>query len=322
MQSLSYEVGALLYCPANSTSIVKSLINNKFPQPFSLALCLEDTINDNYVEDAIINLIEILTSLHYSQALFYRPKIFIRVRNSDQISYLLTQLGEAREIICGFILPKFTPDNANSYLSTIISANTTYNCTFYIMPILESGTIVPLNNRINILTSLNIILEPVKHLVLNIRVGGNDLCHYFGFRRNSKETIYRILPVASIFTDIITTFGNDYIVSGPVWEYYQGENWKEGLIQELTEDRLCGFIGKTVIHPNQIEVINQFNKIPRTDYEDALKILNWDISNPKFVSKNAVSERMNELKTHTNWAKRIINLANVYGIVEQDKKHI
>lgn len=25
----------------------------------------------------------------------------------------------------------------------------------------------------------------------------------------------------------------DYVVSGPVWEYYSGYNWENGLIQEL-----------------------------------------------------------------------------------------
>lgn len=36
----------------------------------------------------------------------------------------------------------------------------------------------------------------------------------------------------------------DYVVSGPVWEYYSGYNWENGLIQELKDDKLCGFTGK------------------------------------------------------------------------------
>ncbi len=42
--ALYYSVGALLYCPANNESISDSIILNKFVKPFSLALCLEDTI--------------------------------------------------------------------------------------------------------------------------------------------------------------------------------------------------------------------------------------------------------------------------------------
>ena len=39
-----YDVGALLYCPANAhTSIVDALVEQRFPTPFSLAFCLEVT---------------------------------------------------------------------------------------------------------------------------------------------------------------------------------------------------------------------------------------------------------------------------------------
>ncbi len=47
---LYYSVGPLLYCPANRISITDSLINERFGNRFSLALCLEDTINDDHVE--------------------------------------------------------------------------------------------------------------------------------------------------------------------------------------------------------------------------------------------------------------------------------
>ena len=49
---LYYSVGALLYCPANKESIANSIINEKFGTKFSLALCLEDTINDDFVAES------------------------------------------------------------------------------------------------------------------------------------------------------------------------------------------------------------------------------------------------------------------------------
>ena len=49
---LYYSVGALLYCPANKASVADSIINGKLGSKFSLALCLEDTINDDFVEEA------------------------------------------------------------------------------------------------------------------------------------------------------------------------------------------------------------------------------------------------------------------------------
>ena len=65
------------------------------------------------------------------------------------------------------------------------------------------------------------------------------------------------------------------MISGPVWEYYNGPNWRQGLENEIIDDRLCGFVGKTVIHPNQIEVVNASYKITKHDLEDAKAILNW-----------------------------------------------
>jgi citrate lyase beta subunit len=156
----------------------------------------------------------------------------------------------------------------------------------------------------------------VEDLVLNIRVGGNDLCHMFGFRRHCDESIHLIRPVADIFSDIITVYGMDYVVSGPVWEYYSGYNWENGLIQELKDDKLCGFTGKTVIHPNQISVVNKVYQVTRSDFNDAKAILNWDKKSDSLVSGNLAGERMNEYKTHHNWAEKILFLAEVFGITD------
>ena len=49
---LYYSIGALLYCPANKKSVADSVVQEKFGSKYSLALCLEDTINDRFVEEA------------------------------------------------------------------------------------------------------------------------------------------------------------------------------------------------------------------------------------------------------------------------------
>ena len=184
----------------------------------------------------------------------------------------------------------------------------------YMMPILESPVLIHLLDRAQILYQLKEKLDSISQYVLNIRVGGNDLCHRFGFRRHSNETIYHIRPVANIFSDIITVFGMDYVVSGPVFEYYNGKNWDTGMAKELDEDRLCGFIGKTVIHPSQIRLVNEAYKVPLKDYNDAKAILDWDASSPSLVAGSIVKERMNEYKTHHNWALRTLLLAEAYGL--------
>lgn len=313
--NIYYSVGPLLYYPANKSNIVTSLVKEKFGCFFSLALCLEDTIGDEFVAQAEDQLLHTLTTLQKKQKQysFYMPKLFIRVREPAQIPRLTANMGEERSLITGFILPKFSLENADAYLSEIQTLNEGRD-SFYIMPILESPAMVRLTDRYRLLYELKSKLDVMEQWVLNIRVGGNDLCNVFGLRRHAYETIYDIRPVADILSDIVTVFGLDYVVSGPVWEYYNGSLWEAGLVNELTKDKLFGFVGKTVIHPKQISLVNQSFMIEETDYQDALKILGWDTDCANLVEGNQAGERMNEYKTHFNWAQKTVCLAKTYGI--------
>lgn len=309
-----YSVGPLLYCPANKKTIVQALIEQKYGDNYSLALCLEDTINDDYVEEAENQLVTSLQTLFDAKqsSSFNLPKIFIRVRNPEQISNVFNNLGCASELVTGIIVPKFSLDNADSYIESLNSLNSRQSTAKYIMPIYESASIVDKRYRYNTLYQLKDKLDSIESNVLNIRVGGNDLCHLFGFRRSINESIHELKPISDIFSDIITVYGQDYVISGPVWEYYSGAGWKEGLQAEIHDDIECGFIGKTVIHPNQIPIVNEGYKVSIQNYNDAISILNWDRSNHNLVIGNTTHERMNEYKTHFNWAKKIIFLAQQY----------
>ena len=186
------------------------------------------------------------------------------------------------------------------------------------MPIFESPSMIHLQHRHQILYTLKEKLDAIEPLVLNIRVGGNDLCHVFGFRRHVTQSIHDIRPISDIFSDIITVFGMDYVISGPVWEYYNGSGWDRGLKAELAQDRLCGFTGKTVIHPNQIPLVNDAYRVSKEDYEDAKAILHWEETAPSLVHGNVKKARMNECKTHSNWAMQILMLAEAFGVVDSE----
>lgn len=314
--SFFYSVGALLYCPANSGTISDSIIHNKIGGRFSLALCLEDTIHHRHVLEAEQKMLHSLTQIYRAsqEREFFIPKIFVRVRNPEQMLRLYREGKTASSLITGFIAPKFSLENADNYLRAIWDLNAKSSKPLYMMPIYESASIVDLRARYDILYSLKDRLDAAEDRILNIRVGGNDLCHLFGFRRRDNESIHRIKPVAHIFSDINTVYGLDYVISGPVWEYYNGENWKNGLMAEIDDDRLCGFIGKTVIHPKQIDVVNSAYAVSKEDYSSAKAILGWDRDAATLVSSDPRNKRMDEYKTHTNWAKKILFLAECYGI--------
>ncbi len=316
---LPYMVGALLYSPADNTKIAGCVINERFEMPYSLALCLEDTISDSAVKRAEKILINTVSQI-YSARLekdFYVPLIFIRVRNPKQIYEIFSSLGEAFGIVAGFIVPKLTVVNSEKYINEILNVNKLCGRKVYFMPIIESQEVINLKTRIDCIYSIKEKIDHVKDLVLNVRVGGNDFCKVFGIRRNMFQTIYDIRPVSNILSDITTCFACDYVVSGPVWEYFNSTPqsfWEEGLKKEIQLDRLNGFIGKTVIHPKQIHAVNESLKADGKDYSDALNILSMSGENGRLVDKGGLGERMNEYKTHYIWAQKVMALSKIYGV--------
>ncbi len=313
-----YSIGALLYSPALNGKIAKAVVSEKFGKSYSLALCLEDTISDNCVslaEEQLTQTLKEISQAHSNQ-MFYLPKIFVRVRSCDQLLHLNEQLSAYYGILCGYIFPKYSSSNADDYNAAMVRINESAEKKIYMMPILESKDIVSYATRRDVLIDLKKKIDTVRDIVLNIRVGGNDFSNEFAARRHYDETIYNILPIAQLLGEILTVFSRDYVVSGPVWEFFSSDNeeWKKGLQAELKLDKLNGFIGKTVIHPKQISVVNEALKVSRKDYEDAKEILSWD-ENDLQVGKSFAGERMNEVKTHTNWALKTITLAEIYGVI-------
>lgn len=315
-----YEVGALLYTPALNQNVAASVLAGKITGRYSMALCLEDAIADAAVEQAQRQLLETLKRLRQAKDSpgCRLPKLFIRVREPKQLEWLAGRLASLEGLVTGFIFPKYSLANAEAYNARMREINRQSAVSYAMMPILESGDIIDLAGRRRTLLQIKKKIDEVQPYVLNVRVGGNDFCNQFAVRRHCGETIYDIMPIAGILGDILTVFARDYVVSGPVWEFFTGEEhaWADGLRRELELDRLNGFVGKTVIHPNQIPIVNEALSVPRSDYEDAKAILDWDGRNGLGVAKSAGGERMNEVKTHGNWAEKTLLLAEVYGIRE------
>lgn len=323
---LPYQVGALLYSPANNKKIANDIINEKFTQPYSVALCLEDAISDFAVQDAERILVTTFLALQEARKHkpFYLPKLFVRVRSVTQLVRLGRKLGQEGSLLTGFIFPKFSVQNGEEYSREMQRLNQERRQPLYMMPILESSDLVDLQKRNGNLEKIKELLDANRKYVLNVRVGGNDFCNQFGVRRHMDETIYDIRCVSNVLADIMTCFGREYVVSGPVWEYF-GERsgmWEKGMVREVKQDYLNGFIGKTVIHPTQIRIVNQQLAVAKEDYDDAVSIMRLADNPERFVEKNSSGNRMNEYKTHTAWARKIMILKKIYGEKEKCEKNI
>lgn len=312
---IPYKVGGLLYTPATNKTITDKIRNHTIECLTSIVFCLEDSIGDAELPEAESNLREILISLKDTVDL---PLIFIRVRTPNHLEHLFEYLGNSLDIVTGFVLPKFDMSNIEEYFEVVGYINRKSDKPKYIMPIIESRMIAKSCNRLAELEKLKSRMDSMKKYILNVRVGGNDFLNIYGLRRNVTQNIYQIGIVRNIIVDIVSVFSNDYIVSGAVWEYYDNgsnDRWKTGLKAELELDRLNGFIGKTSIHPSQLPLIWDSLRPTKSDFEDAEIILRW--SEKGGVKGSSDGRRMNEVKTHRNWARITYILGKIYGIKEE-----
>ncbi len=323
VEYLKLKVGALMYIPALKTGIAEKLKREEFQNLNSLVFCLEDSIVDSALEQAEITLKETLIEINAKTEKDKLPLIFIRVRTPEHLLKMYNFLKAELDVVTGFVLPKFDLSNGEDFLLNIENINTDYKKkTLYCMPILESENIVSIADRIGDLLEIKKLVDAHKDYVLNIRVGANDLCNYFGLRRTINSTIYDIGVIKNILIDIIAVFSSEYIVSGVVWEYFADSKnldyklWCEGLEKELNLDRLNGFVGKTAIHPSQLPFIYNSLKVSKSDFEDACNILDWETEGLG-VGRGKHVSRMNEVKCHTKWAKNIVILSEIYGIKEE-----
>ena len=313
---LQYKVGALMYVPALSKRIGERICTGSYPGLDSLALCMEDAVTDCGVNDAETQLSATLSFIA-GHAAGDLPLLFVRVRNCKQFRRLPEIIGSLSDLLTGVIFPKFDLSNAAEYCSIIKEINAERDTPLYFMPTLESEGIMKLDSRKQTLLGIRELLSVCMDYVLNIRVGAMDFCRLYGLRRSVGNTIYDIGVVRDVLTDILTVFSNDYVVSAPVWEYFQSANfeksWADGLENELRLDVANGFIGKTVMHPSQLPIVRKWLKPSAADVDDAKAILNWK-DEGLGVAKSVHGNRMNEVATHVKWAEKILILSDIYGV--------
>ncbi len=344
---LQYCLGATLYMPG-TREIVNKILNKEMLDVTSIVMDFEDAISESDLakaeENVLFHLDKIAEAINQNQiSLDNIPLIFLRVRNKYQFKNFAEQLTRNRiSVLAGFVFPKFDRDNAFEFFQQLENVCKEHNETLFGMPILEGRTIAYKETRFDELMTLKKILEPFKERILNIRVGGTDFSALFGVRRGINYSIYDIMTVRDSISDILNFFNraeDEFSVSAPVWEYFlahkKDDIYKllnndihksllnktpiindaiDGLLREVILDKANGFIGKTIIHPSHARFVNAMQTTTKEEYDDALQI----IENSGGVIKSAMSNKMNEMNPHRNWAKRILLRASAFGVVEND----
>ncbi|MEO2076486.1 MAG: HpcH/HpaI aldolase/citrate lyase family protein [Bacillus sp. (in: firmicutes)] len=355
---LSYGLGATLYMPATRPNIHQEILSKKHEGLTSLVIDLEDAVGDNEVDEAETMLIMELLKLHGEVNKGFLsftdlPLMFIRIRDVEQLRRVNEQLGGATKLLTGVVLPKFTAESGIELLEEVLQIHSTEH-PFYAMPILESPKVIQKETRMKELMNIKELLDRFRENILNVRIGATDFCGLYGIRRNADTTVYEIAVLRDCISDIINVFQRfdcPYVVSGPVWEYFsskqrmlkpqlrqtpfrerygdEGLKWRaklidentDGFIREILMDIANGLTGKTIIHPSHIKIVQSLNVVSYEEYIDAKNIIEaatGDIG----VMKSDFANKMNEIKPHYYWAKKIILKSQLYGVLHEEFTNI
>ncbi|MDB4391177.1 HpcH/HpaI aldolase/citrate lyase family protein [Akkermansiaceae bacterium] len=348
---LQYYLGATLYMPGTK-DITDKVLARSFDGLTSMVMCFEDAIDEASVGEAEGNVFRHLDDLSVAikEGRISHddiPLTFLRVRNTEQFIRFSNQLTrEQREVLTGFVFPKFYSQNAHDYLEQLVRVNETLSITLYGMPILEGNEIAHLETRREELQKLRDVLAKYQKLILNVRVGGTDFSSIFGVRRGINSSIYDIMTVRDCLSDILNFFNretDDFTVSAPVWEYfraYKKDDLKallsenihrsltnrepilndaiDGLLREVLMDKANGFVGKTIIHPSHLRFVNAMQAVTREEFEDAQQILGGGSG----VIKSNRDNKMNEMNPHRNWARKVIRRSEAFGVIEDEAEYL
>ena len=347
---LQYCLGATMYMPGFKDFTPK-ILNHTIPGLTTMVLCFEDACPEDKVQEAMYNVHHLLSTV--TEAVEsgeldpdYVPLIFVRVRNLAQFKAFGEKLTKQEvKSLCGINFPKFNAENGYEYFAYLQDLNERFEEILYGMPIIEDPEVAYKETRMPELLGIRKILDKYKELVLQVRVGGTDFSSVFGVRRGVEYSLYDIMTVRECLSDILNVCGrnNDYILSGPVWEYFRApkelmfeqlpkhgledylirrkplvNHEVDGLLREVILDKANGFVGRTVIHPTHIKFVNALMAVTKEEYDDACMILGTSGGVVKGVGGN----KMNEIKPHSNWAKKVYNRARAFGVIESEGSYL
>ncbi len=297
-----YELGATLYMPILKPDALEYIAGTKVPKLRSMVLCLEDAL----LEKDVLEGMDILekTLMRIGQAKgdsieTHFPLVFVRPRHLDMAKRIAQMAGIHN--IDGFVAPKVVAGDYAKWVEAVRHTD------LYIMPTLETEEVFDQSAMKDLRDEF---LADSPERILALRVGGNDLMSCLGLRRVGNTSLYEgpLIYAVSMLTSVMKSKGFD--LTAPVFENIDDNGAEATLLREVTRDVSFGFVGKTVIHPSQVDIVQNAFKVPLADYEAASKILAIDAA---AVFKFGGS--MCEPATHRSWAQRILSRARVYGLV-------
>jgi len=282
-------LGATLFVPSTHKDLPDIINRQKYPKLKSVVIDLEDALNDSELDQAKDIVKDLLLSYEKNSLL-----VFIRPRNPENLKDILTYKHVDK--IDGFILPKFSLDNADMYLNLLNDTKHSF------MPSIEGKELF---DRDALKRLKNILLE-YKERILLVRFGLEDMLRQLSMKRSCEYSVFDYAACASVLGDLLAIFKSaGFVLSGGVYPCFKD---KEGFVKDVKRDLREGLFSKTIIHPSQIDIVDELYKVSQDELREAKELLD---SSQAVIN---LEGKMGEVKTMSPYAKEVIKRAKVYGV--------
>ena len=337
-ETLGLALGAALYTPGSRVDFAQKILSESYSSGAftgltTLIVCLEDAVADNELEQAEQNVVGEFKKLAKANVEQWTagPALFLRIRTPEQLDKLIKQAGTALSVLTGIVFPKCLPATLPLFFEALDRASRAAGRKLYALPLLETKEVLYSESREQTLGELHEIMKSEADRILTVRVGATDFSSLFGLRRPADRTIYDVHIIRDCLTAILNRFNraeDGFTVSGPVYEHFSGGErlWlsskpEQTLWEEVQLDVLNGFKGKTCIHPSQISIVNAVYIVTLDTFVDSSLILNQSAKR-NGVLQSPKRNKMNEVKPHLSWARKIVAQAEVYGVLNENYQPI
>ncbi|MEE5113268.1 HpcH/HpaI aldolase/citrate lyase family protein [Pseudomonas alliivorans] len=292
-----YALGATLYMPATRDDILDVVFAEKLPELRSLVVCLEDAVALIDIETALVNLRQVLTRIQDRGGRpASGPLLFVRPRDAAMARILND--WPLMVHVDGFVVPKLSLKTLSSWEQAVT------NPVLALMPTLETPEVFNPTAMVELGQALKANLD---ERIIALRIGGNDLMGCLGLRRNPAMTLYGT-PMGYVIPMLAGVMGSQgFALTAPVFEQLATPDI---LQQELTLDIANGLVGKTAIHPSQVNIIQNALRVSLEDMNSARMILN-SVAPAVFKYNDAMCEPA----THYKWATHIMERAKWHGVL-------
>lgn len=287
-------LGATMYVPILHPAIHKIVAGSKYPNLKSVVLCLEDALRAVDIQEGLRNLAILLDQLDEPPS-SRRRWLFVRPRNLGMARIICGLRGIDR--VNGLVIPKLRIEQVQDWWQLAESTG------LRLMPTLECVWVFDPGALHEFVAMLE---EQPRQRIVALRVGGNDLLGTMQLRRIRGDTIYNG-PLTWCLAQLMCQLGaRGYPLTAPVFDVLDD---LATLAHECIRDAAFGFVGKTAVHPGQIDIIHRCFAVGHDEVALARQTLS--------PSDNAIFQAvgmMLEPATHHGWANRILARAEVYGI--------